>query len=135
MESLCVPQVKFPNRTSEVDAYRAHIDVGDANISIGERALRRYVATRRRLLVPKEAFVRAKYCPGDQAQFDFTPVPVTIAGELVVLQLFRHALELQRPAVRSCFVAPFAPEMFAGERSRIALLTERHRFMMACTRI
>jgi len=54
----------------------------DANITIGERALRRYVAGRRRVLVPKEAFVRAQYGPGDQAQFDFTPVKAIIAGVL-----------------------------------------------------
>jgi hypothetical protein len=50
--------------------------------------VRVYVASRRRLLVPKEAFIRAHYAPGEQAQFDFTPVSVNLAGVIVVVQLF-----------------------------------------------
>jgi transposase len=108
VRSLCAPHVNVAIRRSKVDAYQAHIDEWlretpritarriasllhervDANIAIGERALRRYVANRRRILVPKEAFVRAVYAAGDQAQFDFTSVTVTIAGVLVTLQLF-----------------------------------------------
>jgi hypothetical protein len=55
---------------------------------IRERALRYFVANRRRALIPREAFIRAVYTPGAQAQFDFTPVSVNLAGVLVVLQLF-----------------------------------------------
>jgi len=134
MESQCVPQVKTAVRTSEVDAYRTHIDDWlrespriaarrirsllhervDANISIGERALRRYVASRRHILVPKEAFVRARYSPGDQAQFDFTPVSVTIAGVLVVLQLFVMRLSYSgRIFARACWRCD-QPALFAG---------------------
>ena len=53
-----------------------------------ERALRQYVARCRSALTPKEAFVRAYYVPGDQAQFDFSPMRATIAGTEVILQVF-----------------------------------------------
>ena len=53
---------------------------------IRERALRYFVANRRSALIPREAFIRAVYTPGAQAQFDFTPVSVNLAGVLVVLQ-------------------------------------------------
>jgi hypothetical protein len=39
-----------------------------------ERTLRQYVAARRDVLVPREAFVRAAYAPGNQSQFDFSPM-------------------------------------------------------------
>lgn len=32
--------------------------------------------------------MRASYAPGDQAQFDFSPMSVVLAGELVIVQLF-----------------------------------------------
>ncbi len=134
MESHCVPQVKVADRASEVDAYRVHIDAWlrespqitarrictllhervDAKITIGERALRRYVASRRRLLAPKEAFIRAKYCPGDQAPFDFTPVPVTIAGVLVVVQLFVMRLSYSGRLFASASWRCDQPALFAG---------------------
>ncbi len=134
MESHCVPQVKLADRASEVDAYRVHIDAWlresphitarrictllhervDAKITIGERALRRYVASRRRLLAPKEAFIRAKYCPGDQAQFDFTPVPVTIAGVLVVVQLFVMRLSYSGRLFARASWRCDQPALFAG---------------------
>ncbi len=108
VRSQQVPQTTQHDRVSRVEAYRAHIDewlrasphitakrIGtllheriDADVRIGERALRRYVADRRQSLIPKEAFVRAVYAPGAQAQFDFTPVKAIIAGVLVTLQLF-----------------------------------------------
>jgi transposase len=55
---------------------------------ISERSLREYVAECRSELVPKEAFVRAKYAPGDQAQFDFSPMRAIIGGTEVELQVF-----------------------------------------------
>jgi len=60
----------------------------DPELRIGERALRQYVAQRRILIRPKEAFVRAVYAPGDQVQFDFTPVQAIVAGVLMKLELF-----------------------------------------------
>ena len=51
---------------------REHVD---AALHVDERTLRKFVAFRRTLLVPKEAFLRANYAPGDQAQIDFSPTP------------------------------------------------------------
>jgi transposase len=55
---------------------------------ISERSLREYVASLRRELVPKEAFVRAAYAPGFQAQFDFSPMRAVLAGEELEVQIF-----------------------------------------------
>jgi transposase len=60
----------------------------DADLVADERTLRRYVAGRRAVLVPREAFIRASYGPADQSQFDFSPMSVRLAGVLVVIQLF-----------------------------------------------
>jgi len=134
IESQCVPQAKIANRGSKVDAYRTHIDawlienpritarrIGtllhdrvDASIAIGKRALRRYVAARRRALVPKEAFVRARYGPGDQAQFDFTPVSVKIAGAVVVVQLFVMRLSYSGRLFARASWRCDQPALFAG---------------------
>jgi len=51
-----------------------------SGLQISERSLREYVANRRREILGKEAFVRALYVPGDQMQFDFTPVDLIVAG-------------------------------------------------------
>jgi transposase len=95
-------------RSKTLDRYQSHVDelirstpkitavrIGswlrqnvDAELRINERVLRSYVATRRTILVPKEAFVRACYAPGDQAQFDFSPMSVKLDGSPVVVQLF-----------------------------------------------
>jgi hypothetical protein len=50
--------------------------------------LREYVANRRREIVGKEAFARALYVPGDQMQFDFTPVDLVVDGVLAKVHLF-----------------------------------------------
>ncbi len=60
----------------------------DPELDISERSLREYVARLRRDVVPKEAFVRATYAPGYQAQFDFSPMRAAVAGEEVELQIF-----------------------------------------------
>ena len=60
----------------------------DASLKCDESTLRKYVARRRELLVPKEAFVRASFAPGDEAQFDFSPVQVYLDGVVTVVQLF-----------------------------------------------
>lgn len=60
----------------------------DASLCVDESTLRKYVARRRELLVPKEAFIRAGYAPGDEAQFDFSPVQMYLNGVLTVVQLF-----------------------------------------------
>jgi transposase len=131
-------------RPKRLDTYRTHIDellrttpkitasrIGswikqnvDHELQIGERALREYVAERRTLLVPKEAFVRANYAPGDQAQFDFSPMTVRLGGKEVVVQLFvlrlsysgrwyaRASMRCDQPALFSGLLGGFT--MFGG---------------------
>jgi len=102
------PKARVLQRPKQLNAYQSHIDnlirstpritairIGsylrqnvDPKLTIGERALRIYVANRRAVLVPKEAFIRAAYAPGDQSRFDFSPMSVYPAGVLVVVQLF-----------------------------------------------
>ena len=60
----------------------------DASLRVNESTLRKYVARRREQLVPKEAFIRANYAPGDEAQFDFSPVQMYLNDVLTVVQLF-----------------------------------------------
>jgi transposase len=108
VHALQAPQCQSPKRTYRLDAYRYHIDdllrrspkitavrIGaqlrafvDPDLEISERALRKYVANRRREIAGKEAFVRALYVPGDQMQFDFTPVDLVVAGQLTRVHLF-----------------------------------------------
>jgi len=86
IQSQSVPATKPLDRRSSVDAYKSFIDdllrespsitskrVGallrervGASVSIGEHALRRYVAKGRVGLKPREEFVRAAYAPGAQ---------------------------------------------------------------------
>jgi transposase len=134
IQSQNVPATKPLDRRSEVDQYKSFIDdllrespsitskrVGvllrervDASISIGERALRRYVARRRAQLKPREAFIRATYAPGAQAQFDFTPVQAIVAGILVRLELFVMRLSYSgRLFARASFRCD-QPALFAG---------------------
>lgn len=60
----------------------------DSTLSISESTARKYVAQRRQLLIPKEAFVRAEYAPGIQAQFDFSPMRAIIDGIEQRLEIF-----------------------------------------------
>ena len=95
-------------RPKQLDRYQVHVDkilrstpkvtavrVGtylrqniDSDLRVDQRTLREYVAERRALLIPKEAFIRATYAPGDQAQFDFSPMTVILEGSSTVVQLF-----------------------------------------------
>lgn len=60
----------------------------DPTFRISERAARKYVASRRVVIVPKEVFVRLVYAPGDQMQFDFKEVRALIDGVEEKLHLF-----------------------------------------------
>jgi hypothetical protein len=77
----------------------------DSEFEANERTLRKYVEERRNLLVPKEAYIRAKYEPGGQSQFDFSPMTVKIAGVLAGCPSIRVAAKLQRPVLRTRFNA------------------------------
>jgi len=121
-------------RACLLDRYQSHIDdlirstpkitavrIGsylrqrvDPELRVDERTLRWYVASRRTSLVPKEAFIRATYAPGDQAQFDFSPMSVMLAGVLVTVQLF-----VMRLSYSACLFARASfrcdqPSLFAG---------------------
>jgi len=108
VRSLRAPHHSGAERACQLDAYEYHIDdlirrspritavrVGtqlrafvNPDLQIGERALRAYVAKRRRAIHAREAFVRALYVPGDQMQFDFTPVALIVSGLLMKVHLF-----------------------------------------------
>jgi hypothetical protein len=60
----------------------------DPRFRTSERAARTYVASRHVRLVPKEAFVRLAYLPGDQVQFDFKDVAARIAEVETKLHMF-----------------------------------------------
>jgi transposase len=128
------PKSKTPSRPKLLDRYQTHIDelirttpritaarVGsylrqnvDADLRIGERALRAYVAARRTVIVPKEAFIRAAYAPGDQSQFDFSPMSVYLAGVLVVVQLFVVRLSYSGRFMARASMRCDQPALFAG---------------------
>jgi hypothetical protein len=116
--------MKAAERSSQLEPYQLQIDnwlrtsphitasrIGAllreqyGGLVIRERALRYVVANRRKALIPREAFIRAVYTPGAQAQFDFTPVTVNLSGVLVVLQLFVMRLSYSGPAFRAGIMA------------------------------
>jgi transposase len=121
-------------RPKLLDRYRSHIDelirstpritaarIGsylrqnvDADLNVGERALRVYVSDRRKLLVPREAFIRATYAPGDQSQFDFSPMSVYLAGILVVVQVFVLRLSYSGRFMARASLRCDQPALFAG---------------------
>jgi len=133
VRSLRAPRMNTSNRSSQLDPFQSQIDewlratphitatrIGvllraqHNDIDLGERALRAYIAGRRRLLVPKEAFIRAVHPPGDQAQFDFTPVSVNLAGVVVILQLFVMRLSYSGALFARISWRCDQPALFAG---------------------
>ena len=86
----------------------------DPDIRIDESTLRKYVARRRALIVPKEAFIRAHYAPGDQAQFDFSPMTVTLAGIVIRVQLFAMRLSYSGRYFARASMRCDRPSLFAG---------------------
>jgi transposase len=127
-----------PTRTPVMAAYESDVDAllkQEANITanriaqvlrerypsfnLRERAVRNYVALRRRILHPREVFIRQLYAPSDQVQFAFKDVMASIAGEQTDLHLFTMRLSLyqsrrtrdvckKRPRYRRQFAAPEA---------------------------
>jgi transposase len=86
----------------------------DQPICISESALRKFVARRRRDLIPKEAFVRALHVPADQAQFDFSPMQTIIAGVLVVVHVFAMRLSYSGHFFARASYGEDRPSLFAG---------------------
>ena len=86
----------------------------DTELNVDERTLRQYVAARRAVLVPREAFVRAAYAPGDQSQFDFSPMSVLLGGVVVVAQLFVVRLSYSGRFMARASMRCDQPSLFAG---------------------
>jgi transposase len=86
----------------------------DPELRVDERTLREFVAARRTVLIPREAFVRAAYAPGDQAQFDFSPMTVMLAGEPVVVQIFVVRLSYSGRFMARASMRCDQPSLFEG---------------------
>lgn len=86
----------------------------DPTFAIGERAVRMYVAARRVRIVPKEAFVRLAYAPGDQVQFDFKDVVARIAGIEVALHMYVARLSYSTAFFARCYLSEDRPALFDG---------------------
>jgi transposase len=86
----------------------------DPKLTISESALRKFVARRRRELVPKEAFVRAQHVPADQAQFDFSPMELVIAGVPTVVHVFAMRLSYSGAFFARASLTEDRPALFAG---------------------
>ena len=89
-------------------------DQHDGALTISPAALRKFVAHRRRELVPKEAFVRAQHVPADQAQFDFSPMQVVIAGVLTIVNVFAMRLSYSGAFFARASYSEDRPALFAG---------------------
>lgn len=123
-----------PGRTSLMSRFEAYVDEAlretpqitaariaemireriDPEFSAGERAVRLYVAKRRAKLLPKEAFVRLVYAPGDQLQFDFKDVVARIGGVQVPLHLFTARLSYSTAFFARCYYTEDRPALFDG---------------------
>jgi transposase len=134
VRSIVAPQPKPRRRGRLLDPYQEQIDellrsnpritsvrIGqllcekvDTKFHADESTLRKYVADRRARIVPREAFVRATYEPGDQAQLDFTPVRVIIAGAEHVVQLFVMRLSYSGRYFARVSPRSDRPALFAG---------------------
>jgi transposase len=134
VRSLQAPEHPGIDRSCRLDAYRYHIDellhrspritavrIGaqlrayvDEDLQIGERALRYYVAKRRREIVAKAAFVRSLHTPGYEMQFDFTPVKVLLSGVLMVVQLFVARLSYSGKLFAQVSLHADQPALFVG---------------------
>ena len=122
-----------PTRTPQMGFYESDVDallkqepkisaVRIANLlhekypafSLRERGVRSYVARRRRLLCPKEVFIRQVYRPGDQMQYDFQDVQVIIAGEVTDLHMFDARLSYSTAWFAHCYRTEDRPAVFDG---------------------
>ena len=86
----------------------------DPTFCASERAVREYVASRRARIVPKEAFVRLVYAPGDQLQFDFKEVVARIAGVETTLHMYVARLSYSTAFFARCYHSEDRPALFDG---------------------
>jgi transposase len=86
----------------------------DPTFRASERSIREYVASRRARLVPKEAFVRLVYLPGDQMQLDFKDVVARIDGVETKLHMFVARLSYSTVFFARCYRSEDRPALFDG---------------------
>ncbi|TAM72486.1 IS21 family transposase [bacterium] len=86
----------------------------DEDLRISPSTLRKYVAACRMRTVAPEAFVRALYQPGDQAQFDFSPMRAVIGGVDLELDIFAMRLSYSAHFFARAFLRCDRPALFAG---------------------
>ena len=84
------------------------------SFNLRERAVRDYVARRRRILYPKEVFIRQVYSPADQTQLDFKDVKAIIAGEETDLHCFTMRLSYSTASFSWCYRTEDQPALFDG---------------------
>ena len=82
--------------------------------TLGERAVRVYVARRRAQLQPREVFIRQVYAPGDQVQYDFKDVTARLNGVDVALHLFTARLSYSTAWFARCYHTEDRPALFDG---------------------
>ncbi len=86
----------------------------DPTFCASERSVREYVASRRARLVPKEAFVRLVYGPGDQVQYDFKDVVARIDGVEAKLHMFAARLSYSTAFFARCYRCEDRSSLFDG---------------------
>ncbi len=122
-----------PTRTPVMTAYEAEVDAllrdepkitairiahvlrhNYPSFAVGERAVRVYIARRRRLIEPNEVFIRQVYTPGDQTQYDFKDIRAIIAGEETQLHMFAARLSYSTAWFAHCYRTEDQPALFDG---------------------
>ncbi len=86
----------------------------DPTFCVNERSVREYVASRRARIVPREAFVRLVYEPGEQVQFDFKDVVARIGGVETKLHMFAARLSYSTAYFVRCYRSEDRPALFDG---------------------
>jgi len=86
----------------------------DPTLCVSERSVREYVASRRAQIVPREAFVRLVYEPGEQVQIDFKEVVARIGGMETKLHMFAARLSYSTACFVRCYRSEDRPALFDG---------------------
>ncbi len=86
----------------------------DPTFCVSERSVREYVASRRAQIVPREAFVRLVYEPGEQVQIDFKEVVARIGGVETKLHMFAARLSYSTACFVRCYRSEDRPALFDG---------------------
>lgn len=81
---------------------------------VAERSARAFIAQRRRVLVPREAFVRQVYTIGDQMQIDFADIVVNRGGASAKLHLFTARLSASGALFARAYRSEDRPTLLDG---------------------